>query len=133
MPSPVLAASLLFATVQAAEPALPAPSAAQPDERPLFAWADRCPSTAMEAGFYAGAVEVASATHAGKPVLRVRFLERAAAGTERQTTWMLAEGCRAVALVREGSGREVVTSFVVTKSREAPSAEEQATLQGWVR
>ncbi|MDP2308769.1 MAG: hypothetical protein Q8P18_22295 [Pseudomonadota bacterium] len=131
----------LLSLVAAAPPsgggAPPIPRGVPPpslDEKPLFAWADRCPATAMAADLYSGApLEVASASHAGKPVLRVRFRASAgsATGTHRESTWMLAEGCRAVALVREETGAEHVIRFVVAKSAEAPSAEEQATLTAW--
>lgn len=140
MLAPALAWLLLTALARAAEPSAPdavtaTVPAAPPDERPLFAWADRCPSTAMAAALYTGrATEVTSAQHAGKAVLRVRFQASAGSprGTHRETTWMLLEGCRAVAIVREDTGPDAVTGFVVAKATEAPSADEQATLMGWL-
>jgi hypothetical protein len=109
-----------------------APAAAStPAENAMFAWADKCPSTAMGAGIYQGE-GVESVTVGAKTVVRVRTRSATpAAATE--TLWMLGEGCRAVGLVQEAptAGGPRIAGFVVAKDGGAPKADEQATLLAW--
>jgi hypothetical protein len=64
---------VLFALV-----ALAAPAAASPAEDALFRWADKCPSTAMQAGIYRNA-GVDQLSVAEKAVFRVRTRDEGAA------------------------------------------------------
>ncbi|MES2645056.1 MAG: hypothetical protein V4850_36555 [Myxococcota bacterium] len=107
-----------------------------PAERALFAWADKCPSTAMGAGLYEGEGAESVPLGAGN-VLRVRTRSEGASptGSVTQTVWMLGGECRAVGLVEQwGKGDGDPTrhvGFVVAKEGGAPRADEQAVLSGW--
>lgn len=118
---------MLFALV-----ALAAPAAASPAEDALFRWADKCPSTAMQAGIYHNA-GVEQLSVAEKAVFRVRTRDEGAAGLVTEAVWLVGDGCRAVGLTREapkGGGPRKIR-FVVAKDGGAPRADEQATLLAW--
>ncbi len=124
-----LVVSLLLASVTAS-PALAATP--PPGERALFAWADRCPSTAMNAGLYAAGARIEEATSEGRAVLRVHLRDTSVTPAT-DMTWLLGEGCRAVGIVRADAapGRARAVGFVVAKEAVAPTAAEQATLLEW--
>lgn len=109
-----------------------APAAAStPAENAMFAWADKCPATAMGAGIYQGE-GVESVTVGTKTVIRVRTRSATPAATT-ETLWMLGESCRAVGLVQEAptAGGPRIAGFIVAKEGGAPKPDEQATLLAW--
>jgi hypothetical protein len=124
--------------------------AASSVESAVYAWADKCPSTAMRAGVYGG-TEYAAVTVDGRTVYRLRSQEPKGAhpSLEQSTLWMLSEGCRAVGLVRLGGADEAPSGgvagggppapksglsyvgFVVAKEGGVPTEAEQAMLLAW--
>lgn len=126
---------LLLAAAHAGAPSATTP-ADPAAESAAFAWADKCPATAMQAGLYEGGgfarVKMGERT-------MIRFSSRAPAPKDielrdQETTWMLGSDCRAVGLTRLGSERQGGTAhlgFVVAKEEGAPTAVEQAVLLSW--
>jgi hypothetical protein len=109
-------------------------AAAPTPESSVYAWADKCPSTAISAGLYSGEAHM-FATFAGSNVLRLTTKDAGASpgGSFTETLWMLGEACRAVGLVEWGSkqGGTHLVSFVVAKEAGAPTAAEQVALLEW--
>jgi hypothetical protein len=110
--------------------------AASSAEPAVYAWADKCPSTAMRAGVYTGR-DFAAVSSGGRTVHRFRSDQPKGGDLLRaqSTLWMLMDSCRAVGLVRLGDPELqpglAHLGFVVAKDGGVPTEAEQATLLAW--